>query len=65
MYGYECDYWSLGCVIYELITGQTPFHTAFDDIYLRILDGKVDYNNKHLQKTPLVKHLVFLKNWED
>lgn len=38
----ETDYWSFGCLIYEMICGHPPFYDkSTDEIYKRILNEKV------------------------
>eukprot|EP00347_Sterkiella_histriomuscorum_P007241 403349719 len=42
--GHFSDLWSLGCIIYQLLTGVTPFHGKnHDEVFHNILERKIKF----------------------
>jgi len=45
-YDYKCDYWSVGCILFIMLSGEPAFYGPTDDIiFKRIANG--DYNFHH------------------
>lgn len=65
-YGKGCDWWSFGCVIYEMLTGHPPFYSKdrkqmFDDI--RVKEAKF-YDFHSAEAKDLLQQLL-IKNPDD
>lgn len=76
-YGTSVDWWTFGILIYELMSGQSPFFTSNPDpmaLYSNILEGKfkvhphfsTDFEHliRHLIETDVSKRYGNLKNGE-
>lgn len=62
-HSFSVDYWSLGCVIFELLVGEPPFHRDTEsETFAQILSGKIDFSYFDEDTTPecidLIKRLL-------
>lgn len=63
-HGLEVDWWAVGCIIYEMMFGNTPFYSCvnMEKIEMKIMDVKFMFPNKkkhtHLKYTDEVVDLI-------
>lgn len=56
-YGKACDWWSFGCVIYEMLTGCPPFYsTNRPEMFQKIKKAEVTFKPFHSEEA---KNLLF------
>jgi serine/threonine protein kinase len=45
-YGFSCDWWSFGCLIYEMLVGVPPFYcNNNDELYVAIMKKEPTYHS--------------------
>ena len=54
-YDKSVDWWSLGCIYYEMLTGNLPFKTNGNKINLDVFDEKIDFDEN---MNPLLINLI-------
>lgn len=51
-YGKACDWWSFGCVIYEMLTGCPPFYcTNRPEMFQKIKKAEVTFKSFHSEES--------------
>lgn len=59
-YGPECDWWSLGAIVYEMLVGFPPFHAKTPaETYLKIQNWRTSLQfPKEPKLSPCARHLI-------
>ena len=59
-YDYRCDYWSLGVMMYVILSGCPPFPgESNEDLFINILKGRYDFDGPQWEKvSPKAKDLI-------
>ena len=60
-YGRECDWWSVGVVVYEMLVGYPPFYAeSLIQAYNNIMDHKktLKFPDKDVHISPEAKDLI-------
>ncbi len=58
-YGYEVDWWSLGCVLYEMVCGMPPFWgDSIKDVYKKVLNTQPKYPTMTAECKAIIEGLL-------
>lgn len=57
-YNEKADIWSIGVIVYMLLTGNPPFHGTDDEVLRKIKSGNVRWSSRYHKLSPLAKDFV-------
>mmetsp|Transcript_5860 Transcript_5860/g.14254 ORF Transcript_5860/g.14254 Transcript_5860/m.14254 type:complete len:557 (-) Transcript_5860:138-1808(-) len=60
-YTNKCDLWSLGVIVFMLLSGYPPFHGSEKDMRVKILNGSTDWSHKSRWKNVSQDAIDFVK----